>query len=480
MKYAVLAVLAVLIIIIAVVLIRTLSLKPTKAKDATMPVADEKRSDEYSKKLSEMVKINTVSDRDNFDVTKFTTYHKKLRELFPLVFDKLEVTEIDGNLIAKWKGKTDGDAVLLMSHQDVVPEGDNWTHDPFGGEIKDGVIWGRGTMDTKCSACCFLQAVEELLAEGYEPDVDIYLAGSCTEEISGDGAPKTVAWLKEKDVKLALVLDEGGAIMDKPVGGVNGTYAMVGVLEKGYGDLKFTARSNGGHASAPSKGTAWARLGMFIADVEKKDPFVSKFNDTSLEMFRRYTPNMDFGMRMVFSNMWLFKGLLTKVIGKISPQGGAMLKTTLAFTKGKGSDGYNVLPMEAYVTANMRFINHQPTDESIALISKIASKYDIETEVLTAKQPSEPISYTSDAFHLVENAIAEVFPGIDTVPYIMTGGTDAKFYEEICDNCLRFYPFHLTKQQHASMHAADENISCNTLPLAVDFYKYIIKNGKDA
>lgn len=479
MKYL-LIIPAVIVLLLLIAVIRAAALKPTQAKTASLPEVDEERSRVYAEKLSEMIKMETVSDRDNFDLEKFERYHERLAELFPLVFSKLEVHDIDGNLITKWKGKTDGDAILFMSHQDVVPAEGKWDHDPFGGEISDGVIHGRGTMDTKASGFCFLQAAEELLSQGYQPEVDVYLAGSCTEEISGDGAKKTVKWLQDNGVKLAMVLDEGGTVIEEPIGGVKGIYAMVGVLEKGYGDVKFIAKGKGGHASAPPKNTPWARMAAFINEVEKHDPFTPKFNGTITEMFRRMAPNMNFGMRLVFSNLWLFKPLLTKLLGKISPMGGAMIKTTLAFTKGKGSDGYNVLPTEVFVTGNMRFINHQPTEESIKLISGIAKKYDIETEVLKAKVPSEPISYESSAFKLIEKAVETIYPGIDTVPYVMTGGTDAKDYEVICPNCIRFAPLYLTSAQLASMHAENESINVSSLQPGVEFFKFMIKNGKDA
>lgn len=479
MKYLLLIPAAVVAVLLVAV-VRALLMKPTKAKTATLPEVDEEKSRLYAETLSEMIKVETISDRDNFDVGKFEKYHERLAELFPLTFSTLDVHDIDGNLIAKWKGETDGDAILFMSHQDVVPAEGNWVHAPFSGDIADGQVHGRGTMDTKATAFCFLQATEELLKQGYTPKVDVYLAGSCTEEISGDGAKKTVKWLKDNGVKLAMVLDEGGTILEEPIGGAKGIYALVGVLEKGYGDVKFIAKGKGGHASAPPKKTAWARMSAFINDVEKHDPFTPKFNPTITEMFRRMSPNMVFGMRLIFANLWLFKPLLTRVLGMISPMGGAMIKTTLAFTKGKGSDGYNVLPTEVYVTGNMRFINHQPTDESIRIISEKAKKYDIETEVLKAKVPSEPISYTSSAFKLIEKAVEEIYPGVDTVPYVMTGGTDAKDYEEICPNCIRFAPVYLTNAQLASMHAENESINVSALQPGVEFYKYLIQHGENA
>ena len=125
-----------------------------------------------------------------------------------------------------------------MSHHDVVEAGGEWEHAPFSGDIdNEGRVWGRGAVDTKASLCCIFGAVEELIGEGYQPPMDVYIASSCTEEVSGDGGPAINNFLKEKGVKLDLILDEGGMIVHAPIAGVNGIYAMVGVVEKGYGAM---------------------------------------------------------------------------------------------------------------------------------------------------------------------------------------------------------------------------------------------------
>ena len=152
-----------------------------------------------------------------------------------------------------------------------------------------------------------------------------------------------------------------------------------------------------------------------------------------------------------------------------------MIRTTLAFTTAKGSDGLNVLPQEAYVTGNMRYIPHQGTEESIKLISDIARKYDIETEVIYKDEPCPEVSFKSNAFRMVEEVAGKVYPGIGISPYVMTGGTDSKYYTELSENCLRFAPLYINAQQYASIHGLDENISQGTLPAAVDFYKEVIK-----
>lgn len=469
-------ILVLILVLAAVVLIRALSLKPTPAKTANIELDNSQRAREYGRRLSKLIQKETISARGDTDRTKFYDFHKELETLFPKVHQTCEKHEFDGSLLFKWKGKGNHEPILLMSHQDVVEATGDWKHEPFSGDIDEkGCVWGRGTVDTKGSLFCIFSALEELIWEGYEPECDVYIASSCTEEISGEGAPLIAKYLKDQGVQLALLLDEGGMIVEEPVGGVKGLYGMVGVVEKGYGDVKFVAKSNGGHASAPGKNTPLVRLGKFMAEIDKNNPFTAKLTPTVREMFRRMTPNMTFGMRVIFANLWLFEGLLLKLLPVISPAAAAMTRTTIAFTTAKGADGLNVLPQEAYVTANMRFIHHQPNKESIALLGEIAKKYQIETEALYNDEPCPIVDYKSDAFHMIEDVAAEIYPGVGICPYTMTGGTDAKFYKEICQNAMRFAPIYIDAQQYSSIHGINENIYQGALTKAVDFYKAVIK-----
>lgn len=479
MKYvlfAVLAIVAVLVLLLLVAVLRTALMKTKKAD--YIPNPDPKRTDEYVKKLSEMVQYETISKRGEVNTEKFLGFHKVLEKLFPTVHEKLEKTEIDGNLLFKWKGKSSEKPILIMSHQDVVEATGEWKYPPFSGEVAEGKVWGRGTSDTKCTVMAFLQAAEELLKEGYTPDCDVYIASSCTEEIGGDGAPKIVDYLDKQGVKLFLVCDEGGGIIQDPMAGVKGNFAMVGVFEKGYGDVKFIARSTGGHASAPPKNTPIARLSKFVAAVEKKNPFNVEFMPEVEAMFSQLAPYAGFGLRLIFGNLWLFKPLMKKLLPMISAQAGAMLSTTIAFTMSEGSNGYNVIPQEASICANMRYIPHQGTDESIEVITNLAKKFNVETEVIYRGYPSPSVDINGEAFKMVESAINECFPGVGCSPYVVTGATDARFYSKICDSCVRFAPVIYGPEQMKGMHGLDENIECNTLQGAVDFYKKIITMQK--
>ena len=469
-------ILGVLVILAAVVLIRTL-LTPKKEAAYKAPAADE-RAEVYAKKLSRMVAFDTVSIPETNQREKFLPFHQLLEELFPLVHARLEKTEIDGNLLFFWKGKHSDRPLVLMSHQDVVPAEGEWLHAPFSGDIADGKVWGRGASDTKCSVMAFFQAVEELLEQGYEPEQDVYLSSSCTEEWAGDGCPKLVDELARRGVHPFLVCDEGGGIITDPVGGIKGNFAMAGVFEKGKADIRLTAASSGGHASTPGKHTPVARLADFVNEFEHHDPFRKKMSPEVQSMFEQLAPYAPFYMKLLFRNIWLFRPLLLKALPMISPAAGAMLKTTIAFTMLKGSDAYNVLPQEAVLGANMRFIPHEGMASSLAKVRKLAEKHDLKLEVFHAVDASRSVDIHGPGFSLVSEVIQETFPGLETCPYVMTGATDARNYERIAEHVVRFAPVIYGPEQMKGMHGLNENIEYNCLPGAVDFYKNLIGSNR--
>ena len=143
------------------------ALTPRKTS-AYQPQPDPDRAMAYAEKLSAMIRCDTTSYANVREPEKFERFHALLAGLFPLVHEKLERTDIDGNLLYYWPGRAHDRPIVLMSHQDVVPAEGTWEHAPFSGDIADGKVWGRGASDTKCSVMAFFQAVEELLAAGYE------------------------------------------------------------------------------------------------------------------------------------------------------------------------------------------------------------------------------------------------------------------------------------------------------------------------
>lgn len=437
----------------------------------------DKRTEQYSLELSKLIQIETISDNEQTDGKKFEDFREALKAMFPNIFGVCEYEEFHGGFLMRWKGSGSEKPILLMNHHDVVTASGKWQYAPFSGTIAEGKVWGRGTLDTKGGLWAMLRAADELAADGYVPARDIYFESASTEETDGVGAETIAKTLAERKIHFDTVLDEGGMMIYDPIGGADGTFAMVGMAEKGCADIKFVARSNGGHASTPGKNTPLVRLGKFMAAAEKANIFEVKIPETIGEMFRRIAPTMGGPLKLVFGHPKLFAPLIKAVVPKVSATAGAMMRTTVAFTMANGSDGLNVLPQEAWVTGNMRFSHHQGGEASIAAICKLAAKYDIKTEIIDPGFSSGVTSFNSNAFKRVENAVNDIFPDVIALPYIMTGASDSRFFTEISNGVVRFVPFLIDDAQLASIHGIDENVDVSCLAPAVDFYKHIITEG---
>ena len=481
MKYVLLALLAIVAVAALILIVCVIRAAKVKAKENTASPAiswTKEEEDKYAKVLSDMIRVSTVSKARGEDYSDFLELQRVMEKHYPNIFNTLEKHDFEGNILRLWKGTNPAKgAVLLMGHQDVVPAAEKeWTRDPFSGEIADGCIHGRGAMDCKSTLSAEWDAVEELLSEGFAPEEDIWLFSSVNEEISGGGAIDAAKYLKEKGIRLSVVLDEGGAVIGNVFPGLTKPCAAVGIVEKGFCNIKFTARGKGGHASTPPRNTPIARLGMFIAEVEKTDPFKRELVTPIPEMFTSLAGHLIFPLRLVMSNLWLFKGLLARVLPLFSPMAAAFVKTTCAFTMAQGSEAPNVIPDSASVICNMRPSVHQKAEESIDVLRQIAKKYDIETEVMLSRDPSEVADHQGKEFRYLQKCIEEAIPDVVPIPYLMTGGTDCRQFEIVCDSCLRFTPTRLTPEQLAAMHAANESIGVSALAEGVKFYKYFIKN----
>ena len=436
-----------------------------------------KNANGYAESFAELIKCPTVT---NSGAEYFAKFREVLKREFPLVHENCEMTVVKGDAILfKWKGKASSRPVVLMAHQDVVPAvGGDWKYAPFSGEIADGKVWGRGTMDCKNTLFCTIQAVEELIEEGFEPEQDIYLSYSDNEETSGGGAPAARDWFIANGVKPAVAIDEGGAIVENAFPGMTKPYAMVGIVEKGYADIKFIARSSGGHSSQPPKNTPIARLSAFVNRCEKRPVFKKRITGEVLEMFKELSNGLTGALRLFTKYIDLTCGIAAKVMPKITPVGGALFGTTMTFTMSGGASAPNVIPQEAFVVANLRFAPGDDKDKCIKKLEKIAAKYDLETEVMEARNASPTVDTESADYKYFVKTMSETFPEIGVAPYLIFGGTDCRTMQEITKCALRCTPCRLSPQQLASMHASNENIDIASLDGGVAFFKNYIKGYK--
>jgi len=439
----------------------------------------EERKLEYASCLQRMIRIETVSDPGRRSPEEdFDRFRGLLRELFPALFAACVQEDAGGSILLRWRGDVSSALpVMFMNHFDVVPaDGKGWTFPPFSGEIDGERLWGRGTLDDKGGVWAMMQAAEELAEEGFVPPRDIYFEIGCDEEIRGHNADAISARFRDQGKRFEMVFDEGGDIVRDPISGAKGLFAMVGVGEKSVVELKFTARSEGGHASTPDKDTPFVRLGKFMAYVDRHQIFDVEISPVVSEMLTRLSPYMKGGGKLLGK-----AGKAKKPIEMLKPKlggtVGALLSTTIAFTMAGGGEAVNVIPKEAWAIADMRCSHHQGQDASIAAVTRIAKRFGLETEVITRSVSSDITDHGCRAFKLVEEAVAAVLPEVDAcVPYLMTGGSDSRYFGRICDQCIRFLPFVLEAGQLSSIHGVDEYVGLDSLEPAVDYYKYLIKN----
>ena len=468
------------IILVAVLLGRTFFFRSRRYKVEPLPGV-EVDVERAAERLSGAVQIPTItaSDPEKADRAPFEQFIRYLEEAFPAAHEVLEREIVNRySLLYRWRGSDENlKPVLLMAHIDVVPieEGteQHWQHPPFSGKVAEGFVWGRGTMDIKNQIVLLLEAVELLLAEGFTPGRDYYLAFGHDEEVRGeDGAVKIAALLQSRGITLEYVLDEGGAATLGAMAGVDCPIAAIGIAEKGYADIKITAEGEAGHSSMPPEHTAAGLIGQAVARLEKKQR-PARISPYLKEMLAYVGPEMGFGLRLILANLWLFGPLFTAVFAA-NRTGNALLRTTTAVTVLEGGKVPNVLPRKAGAIINFRIAPGETVAQLLAHIRKVVGEK-IKVEPLIATEPSMVSPVEGAGFKAIERAVYATFPQSAAVPYIVMGGTDAIRYEQICNQIYRFTPMLITTEDLERIHGTNERLSLENIELGVRFYVELIK-----
>jgi carboxypeptidase PM20D1 len=469
---------AAVLIFLGVLAVRALRFTP-EPKAGGGPQPEQADCGAAASHLSSLIQKRTVSSRDEAEVEteEFRGFIGLLPELYPEAHRVLERELVNGfALLYRWKGRGAGDPAVLMAHYDVVaapPEG--WKHPPFAGVIENGVIWGRGAIDTKVTLASILEAVEKLVKEGYAPARDIYLSFSNNEETAGDSTPAIVELFKTRCITPALVVDEGGAIVEGVFPGVSEPVAVVGVSEKGLLDLLFSFESGGGHASTPMRNGLVARLARAVLRLEKR-PFRAHFARPTVEMLKTLGRHTPFGYRLVFANLWLFRPLLLQLFTRLGGETNAMCRTTVALTMLEGSKGVNVLPASVKAVANIRIAVNETPEAAVGYIKKVINDPGMKVENLYEFEPSPVSDTVGEAYALVRRVINETYPKAVVTPYIMLGASDSRHFSAISKYVYRFSPLELSKEERETMHAVNESLPVAKLGRSIEFYLRLIRS----
>lgn len=464
--------------LLIVIVIRTITFTPIKEEKRDYEKVSFNKDDAVNS-LAELVKCKTVSyyDHSKEDDNEFEKLISKLPDLFPNVFNNLEFKrfEVGRALLFHWKGQNAGDAAVLMAHYDVVPVNESeWSHPAFAAEIIDNVMWGRGTLDTKVTFNGILSACENLLKEGFTPKRDVYFAFSGGEEVNGPGAKEIVNYFKENNIKLSLVVDEGGAVVKDIFPGVKEECGLIGIAEKGLMNLKFNVKSNGGHASAPSAHTPVGVLSKACSALEDH-PFKMHIEGPAAYMFDTLGRRSTFVYRMIFANLWLFKPVLDMICKKSGGELNALVRTTCAFTMMEGSKAPNVVPPSAYMVSNFRLNPKDNVDDAINYVNSTINNPDVKIEKLEGYNPSRVSRIDVEGYKIVKEAVEDTWKGCIVSPYLMVQCSDSRHYSEISDRVYRFSAMDLTSEERKTIHGNDEHIRIETIHRAVEFFIRVLK-----
>ena len=463
----------------SVLVARAINFKP---KDPFVPSGTKIDLDEDKivKDMQEMIRCKTVSytDPSLMDEAEFEKFRNLLPKLFPNVHDNCSRQLIGrSGILYRWMGKEEGDPVVLMSHYDVVPvEEDQWEKPAFDGILENGELWGRGTLDTKGTLCGIMEAAEKLIGEGFVPNHDIYFAFCGDEEVGGISCPEIVKWFEERGIHLAMVVDEGGAVVENVFPGVKGECALIGTAEKGMMNVELKAKSNGGHASTPPVHTIVGELAQAVVKVEK-NPFKRHLTKPVSEMLDTLGRHSGFGYKILFANMWLFEGLFDLVCRKIGGELNAMVRTTCAITKMEASKAYNVIPPVASVGMNLRLMNGDTMDTAKAYLEKVVNDPNIEVSVVSGNNPSPESDTSCKEWNLLCQAVSDTWTEAIISPYLMMAGSDSKYYSRISDRVYRFSAMKLSKEERGMIHGNNERVPVKTLVKCVEFYTRLMSSG---
>lgn len=476
-------------IVIAVVLFRTFNYgaEPVGSR-VDLPEPPAISAERGAQNLSRAIQFRTITvapgDPRPGQEEPWISLHQWLEETYPAAHAAMQKELVPGTLtlLYTWEGSDPGlKPVLLMAHQDVVPvnigtEGD-WTGAPFAGEIVDGYVYGRGTIDDKGSLVALMEAAEALAASGFQPRRTVYFMFGHDEEVSGSGAEAGIALLGSRGVEPEMALDEGFMIVDpsplsgKPMG-------FIGIAEKGYITLEIIATGEGGHSSTPPRDSAAVRLARAVVALDENQMKADFSKPPVSDLFRSAAQDMSFTQRMAFANLWLFEGMIEKQMSAI-PSANAMIRTTTAPTMLAGSAKENVLAQRAAAIVNFRIHPNDTEEDIMAHVREVTSKIEgIEIKVGQQGirgQGASPVSPTDNLAYAVLASVAEATAsGAPSAPGLVLGATDARYASAITPNVYRFAPAIMSPDNLTGFHGTNERLAVENMGRLARGYAQII------
>ena len=375
------------------------------------------------------------------------------------------------NILARIRGKKRGNPVILLGHVDVVPaNADDWDFDPFGGELRDGYIYGRGTVDMKAQTICQLLAFIQLHKEGVVPERDIIFLATCDEEVGGQNGVEYMLNEVEELKRASFVLSEGGCIIEED----GYLHAQVSVAEKKLSQFMIKATGIGGHGSMPHKNNANEKI------VRASQAILSyKWPFKPTNVVSTYLNGLLKGKKV---NGFTFKGLKESLNDKRfkdfienNPVYNALLRNTVTLTVLKGGEKVNVIPGESFAYFDARLL---PTEKHEYFFKKIKSLGGKDIQIIRIgsgiNEPA-PSGYNTPFFKGIKGVVNKTRGAIPVLPFITTGATDLRYFRNLGITSYGFFPAAIAVEDVLRMHGKNERISIKSLQEGLDGTYEIVK-----
>ncbi|MBX9686871.1 MAG: M20 family peptidase [Candidatus Obscuribacterales bacterium] len=481
-KTVIVAVLLLALLLVGVLAYRTANYRlPASAENSSLklvelPEFDSKRAALH---LAEAVRIKTISHENpaEDEPQKWLELHEWLQNTYPISHALMQRRILaDRSLLFTWKGRNSAlKPFILMAHQDVVPVKSGtekeWTHAPFSGDIKESAVWGRGAIDDKGSLVALFEALESLSRIDFVPERSIYIVCGHDEETVGSGARAVAAYLKSQNVHAEFILDEGMQIISNhPI--TNSKVALIGIAEKGFGTLKITASTEGGHSSMPPVENAVVFLSRAILSIVSH-PYAMHYDGPTAEMLRALAPYSSLPIRIAVANDWLFAPLLVSEIAA-SPAGRAMLQTTIAPTMLEASPKENVLPASASGWINYRIGPHENSESIMAHSRQALGSLPVKLEWSRKPDEATRISSSSSRAWKILAALALDTAKAPVAPSLFIGGSDSRYLQDLADDTYRFQAITSSLDELKMIHGTNEHLSLKNLEQLTRFYASLI------
>jgi len=426
--------------------------------------------------LKAIVRLDTSNPPGNeAQVTAYLAAELRKVGLEPQLF---ESEPGRGSLLVRYRGTGGKKPLLIMSHIDVVPvEKDLWSVPPFDAVIKEGYLWGRGTLDDKGMVAAELEAMILLARNKVKLSRDVIFLAEADEEAGGTYG---MDWLLDHHADLfdaEMALNEGGRVI-RSEGKIR--YVAVQTTEKIYQDFNITAHGTAGHSSIPIGENPVDRLVRALGRVGAIS-FPVELNPVTRAFFTGLAPTLTGEMSACATRLEDPKeGSRCATVLSANPNFNAMLRTTCTPTILKAGVRENVIPSEARANLNCRILPGKDVEEFARMLRGEISDSKVEVALARQFNPPAPPSPTDSPLYTAIGAVAKrMAPGVPVIPYMSPGGTDSQVLRKRGIAAYGLLPFPIQEEDLRTMHANDEKVALDAFAWGNEMlYRIVVEAAK--